>query len=238
MSGEPVVSLTAMDVIVARPGREIVDAVAAVDFVVAAAADDVVRFAIARQSHATGRTAGVEVLDLAGKGVAEGDDDRVGAAVLPMFENRDTVADDIGVAAIASDQSPAAGRHQDVVAVVAVERPVAHKLAVLDELGQRVFGEIADDGILAPILFLDHFVAFVVDMIGVVAGAADHAVRTRAAIERVVALQPLEQVGLVAALENVVTFGAPECTHDPARLFDRFQHADHARSEGMLRLPN
>src|SRR5258708_251493 len=96
--------------------------------------------------------------------------------------------------------------NEPVAAVVAGAREVADA-AIGQVLGigaQRVRAKCRDNGVGAfARVFADH-IAGVVDVIGVVAGAADHGVGARAAVERVVAGKPNQRIGATIADQVIV----------------------------------
>ena len=149
-----------------------------------------------------------QVLDIGAEHVGDARHHRVDARARSLDHHVAGVVDDIGVVpalalhGVGADQTVedvvAGIADQDVAGAVAggVEARRAGERQVLDLVGQSEgnAGDHRVDAAEAGILLLDHRVADVVDVIGVVAVAALHRVGARSAVEDVVAAQTLELV--------------------------------------------
>src|SRR5206468_2451222 len=121
-----------------------------------------------------------------------------------------------GVGARAADQDVVAGQavervgakaaHDQVVQVIAAAREVAAATEeqVLDVGAQRVARKRGRDRVNALTRILDHHIAGIGHLVGVVTDPAGHGVGARAAYEHVVALFTKEQVAAGQAAEYVI----------------------------------
>ena len=130
-----------------------------------------------------------------------------GQRVVPRVRDQPVVAiaADQRVVAVAAIQRIVAGVAVQGVVVVVARQAVAraHEAHVFDIVGQRpVAGD--DDGVDASARQFHDHVTRVVDVIGIVAQTADHAVGTFAAVQRVVAVEAAQRVAARAAGQAVV----------------------------------
>ena len=163
-----------------------------------------------------------QVLDIGAERVADRGDDGVGAGVGGFRDHVAGIVDIVGVVAEAAGHAVGTGATvDDVVAFVAgdgVGEAVAGAVDIAGAGGERQVLDIGaervadrgDDGVGAGVGgFRDH-VAGIVDIVGVVAEAAGHAVGTGATVDDVVAFVAGDGVGeAVAGAVDVAGAGRP-----------------------------
>ena len=194
--GDDVAGIVDNICVVASPAGHRIRPRAAIDHIARGVADDRVGQRIARAIGGGGARQR-QILDIVAQGIADGGLHRIDALVRVFDHDVARLADDIDIVASAAYQPvrprPAiqhvagsiARQHVGECVAGGVDRRRARQRQVLDVCRQRV-ADRGIDQITALTGALDHHIARIVDVIGVVPGAPGHRIGARRAVDDVV----------------------------------------------------